>query len=104
LPEYRAYVESQQGRMFVVDPDGPVSQPPADDWFNFHQIPCESNGKWVGVLWNRDAKGEVSPQVGKQQAAHAEFAKRFAEGGDLALLTKEEAAERQKAFGAEWGC
>ena len=50
------------------------------------------------------ADREVSPQVGKQQAAHAEFAKRFAEGGDLASLTKEEAAERQKAFGTEQGC
>jgi hypothetical protein len=23
----------------------------------FHQIPCKFNGKWVGMLWNREAKG-----------------------------------------------
>ena len=24
---------------------------------NFHQIPCRFNGKRVGILWNREAKG-----------------------------------------------
>lgn len=62
-PEYRAYVQSQQGRMFSVDEHGPLA---------------------------------------KQQAAYAEFAKRFEEGGDLASLNREEKVERHRAFGAEY--
>ena len=62
-PEYRAFVESQEGRMFVVDKDGPIA---------------------------------------KQQAAHAEFAKRFEEGGDLASLSEEEKADRHKSFGTKY--
>ena len=63
-PEYRAYMESQQGLMFVVD---------------------EDNGPFA-----------------KQQAAFAEFVTRFEDGGDLASLTAEEKAERQKGFYEEY--
>jgi hypothetical protein len=28
---------------------------------NFHQIPCRFNGKRVGMLWNREAKGAGRP-------------------------------------------
>ena len=26
-----------------------------------HQLPCESNAKWVGMLWKREAKGAGRP-------------------------------------------
>jgi hypothetical protein len=29
---------------------------------NFQWIPCKTNGKWVGILWNRQAKGAGRPR------------------------------------------
>ena len=36
---------------------------------NSHQIPCECNGQWVGMLWNRGAKG-----AGRPPCPHPELA------------------------------
>ena len=36
---------------------------------SFHQIPCKFNGKWVGLLWNREAKGAGPPELASLAAA-----------------------------------
>ena len=37
-----------------VQPGGPAVG-------SFHQTPCKFNGKWVGMLWNREVKGAGRP-------------------------------------------
>ena len=39
----------------------PPGQPGGPSIDNCHQIPCKFNGKWVGTLCNREAKGTRRP-------------------------------------------
>ena len=61
----RASATSRENQMGTPSPPGVATpgQPRGPSIGSCHQIPCESHGKWLGTLWEREAKGGRPPWV-----------------------------------------